>query len=512
VRIFDRTFPATLAGVSTMSKAISLCLEVSRVDTIDRTVNPRKEKSSLVSDVRLAVTELATNAVLHGDPKASELGLRIDLIGSALRIELRDDGGPFDGFDAAWKAARLKQPSPVMEGGRGLIITSNILHNPIYTAGPPNRLVAWRKLRRTRPALLFIEDDPELQFDVYRTFQPSFRVFLASSMEDAELILPNIDVDVIVAEYHLLGSNALKTHRVMNGLTSDEPPCPMILLKTEMTPDDISLFVQLDVEQCLQKPVTATELMCAVNLVLGNHSRNLMRFTTYFARHAGLLLPHESLREIPGYRTSIEADTASFGGGDFVLPLAKGDRTRLVLADVMGHGLAAKAGAISLASAIQTMEDENASPPGELLARLSRTGARGAWLHQAIATVQIVDFYPDGRIAVASAGHPPPALIAMPGSSVLPVGGALLGLFEDISYPTFTHQMKEGDRLVMVTDGADVHWGAAGDFPAPMFEFLDARAHLPFEKLRGELVDWLRERLGPMPRDDWTVILAEFAG
>nr|WP_078643807.1 ATP-binding protein [Streptomyces varsoviensis] len=44
-------------------------------------------------DVRLCVSELATNALLHGVPPGREFSLRLVADGSLLRVEVRDSGG-----------------------------------------------------------------------------------------------------------------------------------------------------------------------------------------------------------------------------------------------------------------------------------------------------------------------------------------------------------------------------------------------------------------------------------
>ncbi len=46
-----------------------------------------------LDDVRLCVSELATNALPHGVPPGREFSLRITIDGSLIRVEVRDSGG-----------------------------------------------------------------------------------------------------------------------------------------------------------------------------------------------------------------------------------------------------------------------------------------------------------------------------------------------------------------------------------------------------------------------------------
>ncbi|WP_327708676.1 ATP-binding protein [Streptomyces sp. NBC_00464] len=74
-----------------------------------------------VGDVLLCVSELATNALVHGVPPGR--GFRIHLYwerggGGRLRIELHDSG------DGEVPAVQCAEPCPDAEGGRGLLLVS----------------------------------------------------------------------------------------------------------------------------------------------------------------------------------------------------------------------------------------------------------------------------------------------------------------------------------------------------------------------------------------------------
>lgn len=68
-----------------------------------------------VDDVLLCVTELATNALVHGVPPGR--GFKIELTcGETLRIEVHDSGGG--------QVRRDAEPVPEAEGGRGLLLVA----------------------------------------------------------------------------------------------------------------------------------------------------------------------------------------------------------------------------------------------------------------------------------------------------------------------------------------------------------------------------------------------------
>ncbi|MFJ3219377.1 SpoIIE family protein phosphatase [Kitasatospora sp. NPDC086801] len=155
-------------------------------------------------------------------------------------------------------------------------------------------------------------------------------------------------------------------------------------------------------------------------------------------------------------------------GGDWfdVIPLP-GARVALVVGDVVGHGLYAAATMGRLRTAIHNFSTLDL-PPDELLGHLDDlvnridqdeaasgegTSGEGAALTGATCLYAIYDPV-SGRCTLASAGHPPPAVVDPDGRVVFPelATGPPLGLavlpFENVEL-----DLAEGSRLVLYTDG-----------------------------------------------------------
>ncbi|MGW5968544.1 SpoIIE family protein phosphatase [Streptomyces sp. NPDC055186] len=155
-------------------------------------------------------------------------------------------------------------------------------------------------------------------------------------------------------------------------------------------------------------------------------------------------------------------------GGDWydMIPLS-GARVALVVGEVPGHGIAAAAAMGRLRTAVRTLAAQDL-PPAEVLAHLDDLVSRSAREEgtdpdepegnygQAVGSGCLYVVYDpvDGRCAMASAGHPPPALVAPDGT----VGfvdlrsGPLLG----VGGPPFEARelsLTEGSILALYTDG-----------------------------------------------------------
>ncbi|MFH8769531.1 SpoIIE family protein phosphatase [Streptomyces sp. NPDC017958] len=152
-------------------------------------------------------------------------------------------------------------------------------------------------------------------------------------------------------------------------------------------------------------------------------------------------------------------------GGDWfdVIPLS-GTRVALVVGDVVGHGLHAAATMGRLRTAVRNFAGLD-MPVEELLGRLDELVAQidteevAAEYGQGMvtgATCQYAVYDPtSGRLAVATAGHPGPAVVRPDGTvdfPRLPVSPPL-GLGAGLPVETAELTVPEGSRLVLYTDG-----------------------------------------------------------
>ncbi|MYT29626.1 MULTISPECIES: SpoIIE family protein phosphatase [unclassified Streptomyces] len=177
------------------------------------------------------------------------------------------------------------------------------------------------------------------------------------------------------------------------------------------------------------------------------------------ARNTAVTLQRSLLPEHPPHATGLAvasryqpAGAASEVGGDWfdVIPL-DGDKTALVVGDVMGSGIAAAATMGRLRTATSTLAELELAPD-RLLEQLDKITAR---LVHYIATCLFVIYDPHRRrCQIANAGHLPPVrvragrdpeLLEVPTGAPLGVGG--------VTFRTTTFDLAPGDQLVLYTDG-----------------------------------------------------------
>ncbi len=151
---------------------------------------------------------------------------------------------------------------------------------------------------------------------------------------------------------------------------------------------------------------------------------------------------------LPGLMVESEYRPAREVGGDFfqIIPHKTDGSLLIVAGDVTGKGLKAGMLVALLVGAIRTEEQHNTDPAGMLGTLNQRLLGRA----DAQATCLALRIEADGSATLANAGHVPPYLNGEP----LPMEGALpLGLVEGAEFSVMRFQLKEGDRLMLLSDG-----------------------------------------------------------
>ena len=160
-----------------------------------------------------------------------------------------------------------------------------------------------------------------------------------------------------------------------------------------------------------------------------------------------VILPEARLA-LPGLTIESEYRPAREVGGDFfqIIP-HKADGSLLVVAgDVTGKGLKAGMLVALLVGATRSTAEMDSDPVAILAALNRRLLGRG----DAQATCLALRIERDGSATLANAGHMAPYLNSEP----LPMEGALpLGLIDSAESSVMHFQLKQGDRLVMMSDG-----------------------------------------------------------
>ncbi len=185
-------------------------------------------------------------------------------------------------------------------------------------------------------------------------------------------------------------------------------------------------------------------------------------------RKARVIQDHSLGGDLPGdprLQFAVRYSPAEVVGGDFYrLESLGSDRYAVLVADVMGHGIA---------SALYTMQlralwddgREWLATPGSFLAELNRRLSRLVDADGYFATgVMVVVDAASGELRLVRAGHAAPLLVSA-GGGVRSIGGRspALGLVQEATYAETVEHLGPGETLLLFTDGATEIVNAAGE-------------------------------------------------
>lgn len=506
MQLFHDKIPATLETISLTRRALRRALSEVRLS------------EEVIDDLQLLWSEIAVNAVTHSDPGPREIECRILIRGAQIGIEISDDGVPFSDFEKHFRAEnngldQLEALNPMAPtSGRGVHLVRGLTDSFTYQPGPPNRFTLWRRLAKRQPVILIAEDERVLAESYALGLHPTYRSVIVESVEDALARLAQTPIDLVLADYHLVDGTGRNLAEAMERM-ADRLPVPLILITGDRNPDLEREMLELGFEAALQKPVSAAKLADHIALALRRTERRRASHFRHFGVAAAQLLTSAVPAELPAHALRHHSKVADLGSGDAVLHLKGATRERIVLIDVMGHGLGAHAGAIAFAAIVRALHAEaGEGGPAHLLGMISHALYSDQALGRLIATLLVVDCLHDGRMEIAAAGHPPPVRISAAGIAQVLAGGPLPGFSATMIYEQTEFRLGAGERLLCFTDGLDPTGLSAGErLPDWCSRALSESVSLPLDSAMDHVVAAIQKSVGPEPGDDWTVLLLEGA-
>ena len=506
MQLFQETCPATLKDVSLVRRALRHALTEIRLS------------DEVVSDLQVLLSEIAVNAIEHSEQKPTQFEVKVRIRGAQVGLEIIDDASPFTGFDEKYASSLPKMTeikglnTALTASGRGIGLVRDFADSVNYQAGPPNHFIIWRDLNKRQPIVLIVEDERVLAETYALGLYPTYKTIIADSVEEALATLDHTPVDLVVADYHLADGTGRTLAETME-LYPDRLPVPVILITGDRNPDVQHEMLEIGVEACLQKPVSKQDLHDNIRLSMGRAERRRASHFRHFAAAASKLLTPVMPSNLRDFHLGHHSKVADLGSGDAVLHLIGENRDRVILMDVMGHGLGAHSGAIALAAIARAIHAQNPDcSPDVFLTQISKALYADVTLGELIATILVIDLLEEGVIEISSAGHPPPVQVGKKATQQIDVHGPLPGFAVDADYECQTLRLCAGERLICFTDGLDpIGLSAGEELPDWLSSAFITAANLSMDEGMTAYVKAIQNVVGPEPEDDWTLIALEMS-
>jgi len=383
---------------------------------------------------------------------------------------------------------------------------------------------------------VLVVDDSRAQRRILGTYlrQWGYVVEEAASGGEAIDICHRDLPDLVVSDWMMPGMSGPEFCRAIRGMNS-ESYVYFILLTSKSGKGEIALGLDAGADDFLTKPVNAAELrarMAAGMRILDMEheliaKNRLVRATLdelqalydsldndlVEAKKLQQSLLSERYRDLGPAEVSLLLRSAGHVGGDLVgmFPICEG-RVGLYALDVSGHGISSALMTARLAGYLSaTVPEHNLAlreiapgrfaprPPAETVARLNHVFLSDLetehYFTIALADVDLAS----GRVMLAQAGHPHPAVQRADGSvEFTGQGGLPVGLVEEARFDQVEFTLAPGDRLLLHSDGAT-------ECPAPDGTMLD-------EAGLAAIMRHLRQTRGPAFLESLMWKLSDHAG
>jgi phosphoserine phosphatase RsbU/P len=273
---------------------------------------------------------------------------------------------------------------------------------------------------------------------------------------------------------------------------------PIVVMTAWATVDLAVESMRLGVRDFVQKPWDNSRLLGKLRTQIEQgkarrreHTRELqLKVELNEAREIQRGLMPRRMPHLPGFSLASAWQPAHDVSGDYLAAFKlTGSRAAMCVADVAGKGFPAALLMSNMQAALQSLASENMAP-SELCARLNRIMCGNTPLRKFVTC-----FYGDldvsnRKLTFTNAGHNPPMLMRPNGECVrLDDGGPVIGAFSQSSYIQREIQLREGDKLLLFTDGVTEARDASGE------EFGEHRLQECLRSYRGKNAAELRTRI-----------------
>jgi len=242
--------------------------------------------------------------------------------------------------------------------------------------------------------------------------------------------------------------DAEKAHRILNDIRK-----ALDRVKNESYGECRVCHGDIELHRLEAQPVSQICLEC-----ISDEEKAALEEDLYLASKIHRALLPQTVPKIPGFEVNVRSLAASNIGGDYFdfLSGTTNNTFRVVIADVMGHGLPAGLLMSNVQGALRILSPE-IEEPRRLIDRLNKWLCRNVPVTKFMSMVCLnLTNVAEGRseITYANAGHCFPLLIRNDGTTErLDVTGGVIGVDEEFTFDERSLTVASGDILVLYTDG-----------------------------------------------------------
>jgi len=473
--------------------------------SLDRVLRCQGWGERQISHWRRLLTELASRCVHHAHP--SELLLRLYQHQQSWRLEVEDDGEPFDPCQPQPIDLSLDEETLLAEPGWEL--PDPLLAEVAYRRLPSANLCTLELRQSDLHGRIFLIHHQLLMRTLLADYlSERFTVSSFASPREALPVLARQGADLVISDVGQAPFDGLALRFALAERQRQDVP-PFLFLTGSQDPETRLLAAGLGAEDYLLTPVCKAELLAVVNRVLFRHQNRKERCADHLDPLVTASLRPHLPASIAPFGLSMGIRGATLGGSDFIIQQGR----RLILGDVMGRAEQARSFAHAYAGYLRGLlcALSQGLGPGEVLHRLAQIMLDDPLLSQTQVHVLALTLEEGGEVRLASAGFPMPWLIRGQAIAPLPSRGQMTGLGGDFHAQEQTVALRRGERLLIHSDGlrCQSQETLPSRWQQELLAELRACAAVPLDKTQESILQLFDTHHADLIQDDLTLVLLE---
>ena len=424
-----------------------------------------------IGAIGMTISEILTNLLKHPTEKAQRIHLEIKTSGDYILIDIADDSTPFTSFDQKYHEARDKKAvhDSLREGGYGLYCVLKMHSDVSYipkekSSDHMNHFHAKRKKFKAKTLedrtgnlhniKVFIVDDDRFALEMTKTaLENYFNVYAFNSAEKAYAAFNTEAPDIIISDFYMPGMNGEEFRKALS--KSDIGNLTPFVFLSGGDEKKLSYLSQLGIDDFLKKPADPEKLRLLIQRLVLRSRQIKQNHAGAFEKKISNILRPQLPHDYGPWSIALRNHMHTAGGGDFVLYSFSDHAMNILLSDVMGHGLEAKFFSYAFAGYLRSLYRMKSyeSSPAQILNGLSKGTIDDELLESTVMTCLALRINNNGRVHIASAGHPPPLHLRKNALEKISVQGPLPGLSLNAHYHETTVTLTPGESIIFGTDG-----------------------------------------------------------
>ena len=368
--------------------------------------------------------------------------------------------------------------------------------------------------------ILVVDDEADLEPLMLQRMRRQMRsgqytfVFARNGVEALEILNRDESVDMVISDINMPQMDGLT---LLNEISKLDADIRAIIISAYGDMDNIRAAMNRGAFDFVTKPLDFSDLRATIDRTLVH----LEEWREAMATRDRLVSLQNELnvatgiqRSIlptvfpsgPGYQTHAKMEPARNVGGDFYDFIAlHGDRIGLAVADVSDKGVPA---ALFMMSSRTLLKGSaiGTTGPGATLSEVNQLLCQE---NEAMMFVTLLygTYSPSsGKFVYANGGHNPPLVVHSDGSSTIlpPTGGMALGVEQNIEYAENSVTLRQGDSLVLYSDGVTEAMNESGEEYGldRLREVITAASSQGADEITRAVFDSVREFAGEATQSD----------